>query len=114
MADVPKIMKITRSLDKLNKLGGRDSFFGMQHIFEEILYEAHKKAGETCNGMYCFHGMEEYGNIVSPEAVKNAYEICKNEYGFTNEEIQSLVDWYKGRSIDASILSVCLKVELRR
>lgn len=104
---------MSRQIDKVDRLGGRDSFFGMMEIFEIILEEEHSKDNET--GMYRFKGMEQYGNIVSIPRVYDTVTRCIEELNFTKEEFDKLIKWYSGRNYgpDTKILALaiswCLK-----
>jgi hypothetical protein len=79
----------------VEKLGGRDSFFGMKEIFEITLKEEHEKDPENPKtGMYRYKGLWQYGNIVLPNCVKSAVKRCVEELKFTKEEFDKLLDWY--------------------
>jgi hypothetical protein len=104
-----KILNMSRQIMTVDRLGGRDSFFGMMEIFEIILKEEHDKLGET--GMYRFKGMEQYGNIVSIPQTYDAVKRCIDELKFTKEEFDKLINWYKGRDHgpDTSILALAIE-----
>lgn len=109
-----KMMTLVWDLQVLEELGGRGSFFGMQHVFEEILEEEHIKIDGEEEGMYRYKGMEQYGNIVSPNAVSATFKRCRKDYSFTREEFESLSKWYSERDYgpDTKILGLCLKWSL--
>jgi hypothetical protein len=79
----------------VDKFGGRDSFFGMKEIFEIILKEEHEKDPENPKeGMYRYKGLWQYGNIVLPHCVASAVKRCVEEFKFTKEEFDQLINWY--------------------
>ena len=43
MENLQKILKMSHQIQRVDKLGGRDSLFGMMEIFEIILQEEHEK-----------------------------------------------------------------------
>ena len=66
VARAAEIASVLRSITKFDRIGGADSMFGRKHVFEEFLQEEYDAAGEGhANGAYSFHGMGQYGNIVS-------------------------------------------------
>ena len=84
--------------------------FGREHIFSELLYDAHEKAGLTDNGCYCFKKLSWYGNIVSYEPTVEAVKAFL-AHGFVRAELEELERWYK--SINATLDQVCLSSYLR-
>lgn len=106
-----KILSMSRDIHRVDKLGGRDSFFGMMEIFEIILKEEHEKdPNEPHEGMYRFKGMEQYGNIVSPDCVYSTVKRCVETLKFTKDEFDQLIKWYKYRdSIDCVVLHLTIK-----
>jgi len=110
---ITKCLKISSSIRKLEKLGGDESFFGRQYIFEQILEEEHHKLGLTkdiMNSIYSFHGMECYGNLVDHEPSTLACERFIDEYEYSLEDLNELKEWYRRRievgSIDCSALAI--------
>lgn len=90
-----KILSMSRDIHRVDKLGGRDSFFGMMEIFEIILKEEHEKDPENPKtGMYRYKGLWQYGNIVLLPCVKSAVKRCVEELKFTKEEFDKLLNWY--------------------
>ena len=107
-----KIRKYLFQIEKLRRLGGRDSFFGMMEIFEIYLSEEHEKDNET--GMYRFKGMEQYGNIVSIPRTCDAIDRCVKELHFTKNEFDKLIDWYSGKpSPDTKTLALIIEWNLK-
>jgi hypothetical protein len=104
-----EINKIRRQILRVDKLGGRDSFFGLKEIFEIILAEAHEKEQET--GMYRFKGMEQYGNLVSIPCTYDAVTRCVEELNFTKEEFDKLINWYSGRKHGPDTVVLALAIE---
>jgi hypothetical protein len=113
MSVVAELTRTRDSLYRLEKLGGPDSFFGMMHVFQELLLEEHDKVGEAFNGMYSFHGMGQYGNIISWVPVVLAIKQFL-ALGHTIERLESLRDWYQGdaRQPDEKLLGAYLKMAL--
>ena len=101
MEALQEINKMSRDIAIVDRLGGRDSFFGLKQIFEIILKEKHdEQTEEEMAESYPFgryRGMECYGNIVSQKYTNLAVEHCINELNFTEEEFTTLCNWYGGR-----------------
>lgn len=109
-----EIQKMRFQIDLVDKLGGRESFFGMKEIFEIILKEEHDKLPEEeKTGMYRFKGMRQYGNIITINCAQNAVRRCVNELKFTKQEFEELLRWYEGRSIDCVTLYYVIKLTLK-
>jgi hypothetical protein len=103
---------MSKQINTVDRLGGRDSFFGMMEIFEIILEEEHEKdPEEPKSGMYRFKGMEQYGNIVSIPQVYDTVKRCIEELDFTKDEFDKLINWYKGRNHgpDTQILALAIE-----
>jgi len=99
------------SMAKFDKLGGGDTFFGRLYVFEEMLQEKHDAAGEGhSNGMFSYHGMNQYGNIVCLEPSILAIQTFIKELGYTEENLVEIQEWYKGRTIDCSMM--CIFIQL--
>ena len=100
---------------KFDRLGGADSFFGRLHVFEEMLREQHDKAGEGhSNGMYSYHGMNQYGNIVCLVPSILAMQVFIEELGYTKENLEEIRKWYEGTgSIDCATEHVYIKLFLQ-
>lgn len=109
---IHSILKMSKQINTVDRLGGRDSFFGMMEIFEIILEEEHEKdPEEPKSGMYRFKGMEQYGNIVSIPQVYDTVKRCIEELDFTKDEFDKLINWYKGRNHgpDTQILALAIE-----
>ncbi len=104
-----EIQKMHHQILRVDKLGGRDSFFGLKEIFEIILEEEHDKDNET--GMYCFKGMEQYGNTVSLPRVNDTMTRCIEELKFTKQEFESLINWYNNRKYGPDTLILALEMQ---
>ncbi|MEI8007756.1 MAG: hypothetical protein WCI48_16230 [Bacteroidota bacterium] len=110
---IGKIQKLLGHINRIEKMGGRGSFFGLLEIFEIIMEEEHSKDNET--GMYRYKGMEQYGNIVSITRIYDTVKRCVEELQFTKDEFDCLIDWYKGRmygpdtQITALVIGWCIK-----
>jgi len=111
------IAKTRDRIGKFDRLGGSDTFFGRQAAFESLLEDEHNEAGVgEGNGMYSYHGMGQYGNIVSfsptIQAIKTFLQL-----GYTREHLQELQKWYDGGkmrgAIDEAALSAYLGVILK-
>ena len=101
-------------MDTFDHLGGADSFFGRMYVFEQMLKEQHDLAGEGHgNGMYCYHGMNTYGNIVSFAPAILAIQVFVEELGYTRENLEELLDWYEGRTMDCVMLDIYIKLYLK-
>lgn len=112
MKELQEILKMSNQIRRVDKLGGRDSFFGMMEIFEIILEEEHEKdPNEPKEGMYRFKGMEQYGNCVSIPCSYNAVKRCVEELDFTKEEFEKLINWYKGRNHGPDTQVLALAIE---
>lgn len=112
MKELSEIFKMSYQIQRVDKLGGRDSFFGMMEIFEIILEEEHEKdPNEPKEGMYRFKGMEQYGNCVSIPCSYNAVKRCVEELNFTKEEFEKLINWYKGRNHGPDTQVLALAIE---
>jgi len=109
MKELHEILEMSKQINRVDRLGGRDSFFGMMEIFEIYLKEEHDKLGET--GMYRFKGMEQYGNIVSIPQVYDTVKRCIDELHYTKEEFDKLIDWYKGRNHGPDTAVLALAIE---
>lgn len=112
MSELNKILKISRQIHIVDKLGGRDSFFGMLEIFHITLEEEHSNNSNI--GMYRYKGMGQYGNIVSIPRIYDSIEKCVKRYNFTKSEFDKILDWYKdSQTPDCQILYLvigwCLK-----
>jgi len=109
-AKIAKIGEMFRSMEKFDRLGGSDSFWGQLHVFEELLKEAHEKAGEGREkGMYGYHGMNQYGNIVCHEPVIVACHRFIVEFGYSAENLERIRSWYEGSgSIDCAMAHACI------
>jgi len=110
-----KCRKTLDTLHRLDEMGGSGTMFGREHIFGELLYEAHERAGETDKGCFCFKKLGWYGNIVSWEPTIDAVKEFLTR-GFTGADIEELIGWYSGinASPDQLLLSVYLKHILKR
>ena len=110
-----KLADIRTELNRIGRvqhLGGTEPFFGRQAIFEDLLQEEHDRTS-TATGMYSYHGMEQYGNIVEWEPAKEACRRFVDEFGHEPEFLIRLRDWYDGRGIDCAILCVAIKYFLK-
>jgi len=95
---IANIQKMRFQIERVSRMGGRDSLFGLKEIFQIILAEEHEKdPEEPKDGMYRFKGMEQYGNIISLQCTYNAVQRCYEELNFTKEEFEKLINWYDGR-----------------
>jgi hypothetical protein len=103
------------SMAKFDKLGGADTFFGRLYVFEEMLQEQHDAAGEGHgNGMYSYHGMCQYGNIVCYEPTVVACHIFTKELGYSLEQLEEIRAWYEGHgSVDCAMAHACISSFLR-
>ena len=112
---VHEAFKIIGDIRRFDALGGRDSLFGVKHIYEGVLKEKHIEKGlDKGEGGFRYKGMEQYGNIVSDVAVKGACETCKEAYNFTDKEFRELIAWYGGRkSVDAIALGLIMDLWLK-
>lgn len=97
------VFTIIADIRRFEKLGGRDSFFGMKHIFEGVIKDCHKNKG------YSFRGLNQYGNIIETEPLKETLNVCLNKYKFTEAEFKELSEWYMHRrSVDTIACSVLM------
>ena len=111
MNELLNILEMSRQISRVDKLGGRESFFGMMEIFEIFLKEEHEKdPDEPKDGMYRFKGMEQYGNLVSIDCTYKTVKRCIDELNFTKEEFDKLIDWYSGRKHgpDTQVLALAI------
>jgi len=120
MSDLNNLGKLQRDVGSVNKLGGRDSFFGMKQIFEIILKEEHEKRGFTkptkpghLNYPFRFKGVGCYGNIIEWDILEETIQLLVSKYNFTEEEFQSLINWYDGESIDCLFINAGIKKYLK-
>ena len=109
------ISKHLKSMAKFDRLGGSDSFWGQLHVFEEMMKEQHEAAGEGREkGMYGYHGMNQYGNIVCYEPTVIACHIFTDKLGYTRENLERIRAWYEGSgSIDCAMAHACIASFLR-
>jgi len=112
---IEKFRKTEVSIHRLDVMGGTDSLFGKEHIFSQLLHDEHEKAGLTDNGMYCFKGLNWYGNIISWEptlATIGAFLA----HGFVRADLEALRDWWKGvnQTLDTACLSSYLDSAMKR
>jgi len=110
-----EIARTRDSIAKFDRLGGADTFFGRLHVFEEMLKEQHEAAGEGREkGMYGYHGMCLYGNIVCYQPTVIACHIFIEELGYTKENLEEIRAWYEGQgSIDCAMAHACIASFLR-
>ena len=87
------IEKIAQLNHDLNRMRGidRDSFFGRLEILEWTCEETHTELGER------WRKLGRYGNIVLYDPFIKALARMKNEYEFTREEMQELLEWTDGQ-----------------
>lgn len=88
-----EISSTFQSIRRLEKLGGTDSLFGQMHVFQELLKDEHEKIGAT-SGMFSFHGMGQYGNIIEWIATVRAIKAFM-DHGYTAEHLEALRKWYE-------------------
>jgi hypothetical protein len=105
------IAETQRSMAKFDKLGGADTFFGRLYVFEEMLQEKHDDAGEgEGNGMYSYHGMNQYGNIVCLEPSIFAIQTFIKELGYSEENLVEIQKWYEGRTVDCVMMTIFIQL----
>jgi hypothetical protein len=109
-----KLADIRNKLNRIERVAhlGPDTFFGRQAIFEDLLQEEHSKTSKA-KGMYSYHGMEQYGNIVEWEPAREACRRFVDDYEHEPEFLIRLRDWYDGRGVDCAMLCVCIKYFLK-
>lgn len=96
-----KCLKISNQITQFEKLGGRDSVFGLLRIFSIAMEESHAniteeelKANWPFRSFTCF---EAYGNLVERKYTEIAIKQCIEEYNFTKEEWILLSHWFISR-----------------
>jgi len=105
------ITETQRSMAKFDKLGGSDSFFGRLYVFEEMLKEKHEAAGEgRGKGMYSYHGMNQYGNIVTLEPSILAIQTFIEELGYSEENLIEIQEWYEGCTVDCVTMNIYIQL----
>jgi len=105
------IQKMRFQIERVERMGGRGSLFGLLEIFQIILAEEHEKdPDEPKTGMYRFKGMEQYGNCVSIKCIYSTVQRCADELNFTKDEFDKLINWYDGREYgpDTKILALAI------
>jgi hypothetical protein len=109
--ELAEINRLHHSMTKFDKLGGSDTFMGRMYVFEEMLKEKHDAAGEGHEkGMYSYHGMNQYGNIVTLEPSILAIQVFIEELGYTEENLTELQRWYEGRTVDCVMMTIYIQL----
>jgi hypothetical protein len=111
ITELAEINRLRHSMTKFDKLGGGDTFFGRMYVFEEMLKEQHELAGEGHEkGMYSYHGMNQYGNIVCLEPSILAIKVFIKDLGYTEENLVELQKWYEGRTVDCVMMTIYIQL----
>ena len=110
---IDKYHETMADIHRLSILGGSESLFGKEHIFVSLLRDEHEKDGLT-SGMYCFKGLNQYGNVVSWEPFLRA-TVSFIKHGFRGADLEELRDWWgKNSSIDTACLGAYVSSALGR
>ena len=106
-------MEIINDINRFDSLGGRESVFGLIHIFEGELKRLHETelTEEEIELNYPFgkwRGLECYGNIICPRLLYKAIDVCIEKHKFIKEEFIQIMKWFKGRGSIDLITIYCL------
>jgi len=112
MSQIAEIASQLHELDKFNKLGGVDTFFGRMALFESELGKRHEAVGKE------WRKPGRYGNIIEFEPVMETIDYvleCEWEPSWLFE----LSSWYKdqGRNYgmpDCAFLSIVIDIHLKQ
>jgi hypothetical protein len=96
-------------LEGIDRLGGRDSFFGRLEMLDYCCRVKHEEAGLP------WKKFGRYGNIIEHDQFCAAIDWMREEFKFTDEEFTELAKWMHGQATpDQVVGAVYLRHWMKR